>query len=620
MNGQISLLNAISEKESQTSNVERQTLPKGSNAFALLMAGNPSSKSVPSPKSVEKHSAEADKGKEKVASADQDLSDKKTKESDSKSVKKALDDVLPQLSLKGTPLTVSKGSSTPVASTSTDEAASAQTTGGAQPLNDTSDGTDATDTNVLVNAPMQTDGNATLPSTSPVTADSASAVSDVEGEVSGASNTQNVATVSSSIAASTPLAASSVDEESSPSDDKPANVKTVAAEKVAVNENKATGDDVKLTEATTTTPPVQAPAGNAKAEATVAPNSAPLAADMKTVEDVSKTTTPAPVAQEMKVVDKSSTPVQPSAVDSQKVNANPNPTVTAQVATATTPAQVATATTPAAADKSQVAMASQYTGNQVAANASATTSTTSTVSNATTSNSDNSLNSQAGQQGGGQQSFSQNGQGNQPSQGNLLNQFVQSQMQAHQAAVQQAAVKHFNDLSMNAGSTNADSSKLLGSLGFDNKAQLPPGMQGIVYSLRSPQWSQALGQRMVYMANNKVQEAKITLNPEKLGPVQIKLHLDKNQQVHVAMSAHHHMTKETMEAAIPKLREMFDSAGIDLGSIDVNQDSQFEAQQQNNEQGSQQGNAFGQSLSDESEHESTPVIVKQTDGLIDYYA
>lgn len=579
MNGQISLLNAISEKESQTNNVERQTLPKSSNAFALLMAGNPSNKSV------EKHTAEADKGKEAVASEDQDSSDKKTKERDSKSVKKALDDVLPQLSLKGTPLTVSKSSSVPVASTSTDEAASAQTTGGAQPLNDTSDGTDATDTNVLVNAPMQTDGNATLPSTSSVTADSASAVSDVEGEASGASSTQNVATVASSIAASTPLTASSADEESSPSDDKRANVKTVGVENATTNQNKVTGTDVKLAEATS---PVQVPADNAKAESSVAPNAAPLATDMKTVADVSKTAASAPVVQEVKDVDKSSTTVQPSAVDSQKVNANPNPTVTAQVAT----------------------------------NASAATSstTTSTVSNAITSNSDNSLNSQAGQQSGGQQSFSQNGQGNQSSQSNLLNQFVQSQMQAHQSAVQQAAVKHFNDLSMNAGSTNADSSKLLGSLGFDNKAQLPPGMQGIVYSLRSPQWSQALGQRMVYMANNKVQEAKITLNPEKLGPVQIKLHLDKNQQVHVAMSAHHHMTKETMEAAIPKLREMFDSAGIDLGSIDVNQDSQFEAQQQNNEQGSQQGNAFGQSLSDESEHESTPVIVKQTDGLIDYYA
>ncbi|WP_172967685.1 flagellar hook-length control protein FliK [Hydrogenovibrio sp. JE_KL2] len=591
MNGQISLLNAISEKESQTSNVERQTLPKSSNAFALLMAGNPSNKSV------EKHTAGADKGKEAVASADQDSSDKKTKERDSKSVKKALDDVLPQLSLKGTPLTVSKSSSTPVVSTSTDEATSAQ------PSSDTSDGTDATDTNVLANVPMQTDGNATLPSTSSVTADSASDVSDVEGEASGASSAQNVATVASSIAASTPLTASSVDEESSPSDDKRANVKTVGVENATTNQNKVTGTDVKLAEATS---PVQVPADNAKAESSVAPNAAPLATDMKTVEDVSKTAASAPVVQEVKDVDKSSTTVQPSTVDSQKVNANPNPTVTAQVATTTTPAT----------DKSQVAVASQYTGNQVASNANPAANTTSTASSVTTSSSDSS----AGQQSGGQQSFSQNGQGNQSSQSNLLNQFVQSQMQAHQSAVQQAAVKHFNDLSMNAGSTTADSSKLLGSLGFDNKAQLPPGMQGIVYSLRSPQWSQALGQRMVYMANNKVQEAKITLNPEKLGPVQIKLHLDKNQQVHVAMSAHHHMTKETMEAAIPKLREMFDSAGIDLGSIDVNQDSQFEAQQQNNEQGSQQGNAFGQSLSDESEHESTPIIVKQTDGLIDYYA
>ncbi|BBN59888.1 hypothetical protein EI16_03625 [Hydrogenovibrio marinus] len=602
MNGQISLLNAISEKEPQTSNVERQTLPKGANAFALLMAGNHSSKSIPTSKSVEKHNTEADSGKEAVASTEQVSTDKKIKESDSdsKSAKKALDDVLPQLSLKDTPLTVSKDSpsqtvSTQSPSTPADETISVEDAGIAPPSTEVADGKDTVDTDALVNVPVQTDGNATLPSVSPVAADSSvTDVSNLETDEAGAANTQSVTTVSSSIATSAPVAALSADDEPSPSVvDKKTNGQVVASQDVNVNANKATGVDA------------------------------------------SKVATPAPVAQERNVVDNSSTPVQQSLVDSHKVNTHqtnltvnavnndqastpaasvqstPNPAITAEVATAATPAT----------DKSQVAMASQYTGNQVTASATTTSTSTTTVSSATTSSSDNSLNSQSGQQGGGQQSFSQNGQGNPSSQSNLLNQFVQSQMQAHQAAVQQAAVKNFNDLSMGADSTSSDSSKLLGGLGFDNKAQLPPGMQGIVYSLRSPQWSQALGQRMIYMANNKVQEAKITLNPEKLGPVQIKLHLDKNQQVHVAMSAHHHMTKETMEAAIPKLREMFDSAGIDLGSIDVNQDSQFEAQQQNNEQGNQQGKTFGQSLSaDESEHESAPVIVKQTDGLIDYYA
>ena len=593
MSGQISLLNAINKKEAQANSVERQSLPKSTNAFALLMAKSHADHQDSNVKTTSKTVLnQTDK-----MSSKQDSEKADSQNSDGKDIKepgkqKAIDDVLPQLSIKDTPLKVSKESD--ASSGVTDKAAE-------NPIS----------TDLVV--PNATDStNVAVPDT---TSASNVAVSNADGadvnpqatglnpSVSSAGNTASDMNKESDLAAAT--ANGNSDMAAPNTGSTTATITNDGTTKTLGKDGleKPTVAQASSTSAEITQTPGQTGTTSTEIQPGVVTNNAQTGKPETTGNNPTDSSSVDPKAE---VVAEQASPDAQQNSDSTTVN-----NVSANSQNTNTGNNVVV-------NKAQSDMASQYSGNRTVASSSVAPNSTSTATTSTSTGVDTSgSSSQAGQQNSGQQGFSQNGQGNPSSPNSFMNQVIQSQ----QAAIQQAAVKQFNDMSMASGTTNPDTSKLLGNLGLDTKGQLPPSLQGIAYSLRSPQWSQALGQRVVYMASNKVQEAKITLNPEKLGPVQIKLHMDKNQQLHISMSAHHHMTKETMEAAVPKLKEMLDSTGIDLGSIDVNQDNQFDAPQQNNEQGQEKGGAFGKSLAvEETDQDIQPVVVKQTDSLIDYYA
>jgi flagellar hook-length control protein FliK len=235
----------------------------------------------------------------------------------------------------------------------------------------------------------------------------------------------------------------------------------------------------------------------------------------------------------------------------------------------------------------------------------------------------------SGQQHSGQQYSGQQSQGQQ-SQGQATQQQF---MQMAQAAAQEVQVsRQQNSLNLQQAQktevtqqiqvdAQKASEESLMTAPAERRGQLPQGLQSIGLPVAHPRWGQALGQRVVYMANNQVQQAQITLNPEKLGPVQIKLHLDKEQQVHVVMTAQQGVTREAMEAAMPRLKELMEQAGIDLGSVNVNQDQREFAQQQE-QQG--RGRAVGgpsNALQDEMDlTETHSTTVYATDNLVDYYA
>lgn len=227
------------------------------------------------------------------------------------------------------------------------------------------------------------------------------------------------------------------------------------------------------------------------------------------------------------------------------------------------------------------------------------------------------------EQGSGQQ-----GQQGQPSQSQQqqLQQQAQafSQLQKQDVArVQQEGVRAFNDALVSEEAKTEKSEKLLGSMGLtlDGRHQLPPGLQTLSHPMRSPQWGQALGQRITYMANNKVQEAKITLNPEKLGTIQIKLNIDKDNQLHVSMSAQQGTTREAIENAMPRLKEILDMAGIDLGSLNVRDESAF-ANNQNQDALEGRGQAapnghLTDAPDDDAEDTQQPEMASNY--LVDYY-
>lgn len=92
----------------------------------------------------------------------------------------------------------------------------------------------------------------------------------------------------------------------------------------------------------------------------------------------------------------------------------------------------------------------------------------------------------------------------------------------------------------------------------------------------SPGWAQELAQRVVWLTRNDAQSAMITLNPAHLGPIEVRLSLVADQATAVFVSAHGDV-REALEAALPRLREMFAGAGIELGQAQVNSQSQRQA-------------------------------------------
>jgi len=106
----------------------------------------------------------------------------------------------------------------------------------------------------------------------------------------------------------------------------------------------------------------------------------------------------------------------------------------------------------------------------------------------------------------------------------------------------------------------------------------------------SPGWNQALGQKIVWMVQGAQQTATLTLNPPDLGPLQVTLNVSNNQAT-ANFTAHQPEVRQALEAAMPRLREMLNDAGIQLNQSNVsagtpNQQNAFSEQRQGGRQSS----------------------------------
>jgi len=86
--------------------------------------------------------------------------------------------------------------------------------------------------------------------------------------------------------------------------------------------------------------------------------------------------------------------------------------------------------------------------------------------------------------------------------------------------------------------------------------------------LRESSWSQQFGEKIVWLAKNNQQSAQININPPELGPVQITLNLS-GDQAKVVFASPHAEVRQAIESALPQLKEMLSSAGINLGQTNV---------------------------------------------------
>jgi len=128
------------------------------------------------------------------------------------------------------------------------------------------------------------------------------------------------------------------------------------------------------------------------------------------------------------------------------------------------------------------------------------------------------------------------------------------------------------------------------------------------------------------MANNGIQKAKIRLNPAHLGPVEAMVKLS-GEAIVVNISSQHLMTKDAMENAMPRLKEMLNENGF--SQVDVNVSHQDKNEQQGAALGS--NNEHGhptmpgeEQLSEDIQDSESDMIVNDLDemdiNIVDYYA
>jgi flagellar hook-length control protein FliK len=90
--------------------------------------------------------------------------------------------------------------------------------------------------------------------------------------------------------------------------------------------------------------------------------------------------------------------------------------------------------------------------------------------------------------------------------------------------------------------------------------------------LREPvgtsRWSEELGTRLTLMAAQGQQSGSLRLSPEHLGPLEVQITIADDRAT-VQFGAQHSDTRAALTEALPRLREMFASAGLQLGQADV---------------------------------------------------
>ncbi len=137
---------------------------------------------------------------------------------------------------------------------------------------------------------------------------------------------------------------------------------------------------------------------------------------------------------------------------------------------------------------------------------------------------------------------------------------------------------------------------------------------GLPVTVGQPQWSQAVGEKVLWLAAQNVSSAEIRLDPPDLGTMHVKVSVNQDQ-ASVSFTSPHPVVREALDQQLNRLREMFSEQGLNLVNVDVS-DKSF-AQQRDDGQGDSRG-AANEADDEELMPVATSTIVSTR--LVDHYA
>lgn len=146
--------------------------------------------------------------------------------------------------------------------------------------------------------------------------------------------------------------------------------------------------------------------------------------------------------------------------------------------------------------------------------------------------------------------------------------------------------------------------------------------------LASPETPVQLQQKVNLMLTDKLQQAEIQLDPLGLGKMKIQIQMGADNQANVHFVVQHGQTREMLEQAMPRLRDMLAGQGIQLGQTLVQQQPQqqsqgqsaFSGQGQSGQNGSGSFSETGQTEAEVTAAGSRLSMESTNDAGIDFYA
>ncbi|MGV6485100.1 flagellar hook-length control protein FliK [Stenotrophomonas indicatrix] len=129
-------------------------------------------------------------------------------------------------------------------------------------------------------------------------------------------------------------------------------------------------------------------------------------------------------------------------------------------------------------------------------------------------------------------------------------------------------------------------------------------------------FDQAIGARIGWLADQKIGHAHIRLNPEDLGPVDVRLQMN-GDKVHASFSSPHVDVRQALESSLPRLRELLGEQGFQLAHADVGQQHSGDGNPGSQAGGGGRGGDGEPSLGDSTV--SASQLIRQR-GLLDAYA
>ncbi|PSU91326.1 hypothetical protein C0W42_04430 [Photobacterium kishitanii] len=191
------------------------------------------------------------------------------------------------------------------------------------------------------------------------------------------------------------------------------------------------------------------------------------------------------------------------------------------------------------------------------------------------------------------------------------------------------------NLGGNANTHNDSLAQQLSSLTSTSSGSKPE-QSAVMTNAQSPllltreQAGEQVHERINMMMAKNLKFVDIRLDPPELGKIQIKLTLNQDQ-ASVQFTVNNHQTRDIVEQAMPRLREMLQQQGLQLAQSSVQQETsqQFSGQQSNSSAHSQSGQqpstkataVEGQSVAESDQLDpQASVFVTENKDQVDYYA